>query len=131
MSDLSPYFQQVQTLGNLPTAAHAQRWSTAVLRALSLNLSRKTKRQLAKALPEELAADLTRVFWLAHFRDMGMTQVEFQKEVGKRAGVTDAQVARTPVTAVFHGLKLLTGKDISDQIGDALAPKLGELWRKA
>jgi len=35
------------------------------------------------------------------------------------------------VTAVFHGLKSLTGKDVSDQIGDALAPEVGTLWRKA
>lgn len=131
MTDMNHFLQQVQEQGNLPSTAHARRWSTAVLRALSLNLSRKSKKRLAKSLPDDLAADLTRVFWLAHFRNTGMTQIEFQKEVAKRAGATDAQFARTPVTAVFHGLKSFVGKEVSEEVGETLAPDLGTLWRKA
>lgn len=131
MSDLNHYYQQVQALGHLPTTAHAQRWSTAVLRTLSLNLSRSAKKQLANALPETLAADLTRLFWLAHFRDMSLSQIEFQKDVAKRAGATDAQFARTPVTAVFNGLKSLVGEEVSKQVNETLAPEISKMWQNA
>ena len=68
-TDLTNYYQNVQQNGSLLTADHAQRWSKAVLWSLGLNLDRKTKKELAKTLPDELAGFLTRAFWLLHFRD--------------------------------------------------------------
>jgi len=49
--DLTDYYRNIQQNGHLPTEAVAQRWNEAVLRTLGLNLDRKTKKQLAKALP--------------------------------------------------------------------------------
>ena len=54
-ADLSGYYQNIQQNGHLRTVAVAQHWNEAVLRTLGLNLDRKTKKKLGKALPEELA----------------------------------------------------------------------------
>lgn len=130
-NELTLSYQHIQKNGSLPSVDHAQRWSKAVLWSLGLNLSRKTKKQLAKALPDEFATYLTRAFWLLHFRDKNKSSQEFFKEVAKRAGNTDAQFARIPTTAVFHELKQLVDADVSKAVADDLAPEIREVWEQA
>ena len=130
-TDLNSYYQAVQNIGRLPTPEHARRWSTAVLKTLGVNLDRKTKKKLAKALPEELGNDLYRLFWLVHFRNKNMSQQEFQFEVSKRSGNSDWQFARTPIKAIFHGVKALVDDDIRQAVADTLAPEVRELWQNA
>jgi uncharacterized protein (DUF2267 family) len=129
--ELIEYFTRIQSAGKLRTSAHAQRWSRAVLKTLGINLDRGTKRKLAKALPVELAEDLTRVFWLLHFRNTGLTQYDFLNQVSRRAGNTDPDFARYPVTAVFHQLKVLIGQDMAGQVAQSLSPEMRQMWQEA
>lgn len=131
VADLAIYYQQVEKNGHLRTEDNAQQWSTAVLRALGLNLGRRTKKQLAKTLPEELAFDLTRKFWLLHFRDKNKPLDLFLKEVARMSGNTDAQFAIHPTRAVFHELKGYAGEEISNDVAESLAPEISELWQSA
>lgn len=130
-SDLAGYYQHILDNGLLRTAGAAQRWSKAVLKTLGLNLDRGTKKRLAKALPEELAGDLTRGFWLVHFRDKTKSQKTFLKEIAGRSGNTDANFARYPTTAIFHEVKSYAGQYVSDEVADSLAPEIRELWQQA
>jgi len=130
-SDLSGYYQQIQQYGHLPTVAVAQRWNEAVLRTLGLNLDRKTKKRLGKALPDELAYYLTRTFWLLSFRDSNKSEEDFLKEVARRSGSTDPQFAHLPTTAVFHELKTGIEDEIRDAVSSSLAPEISQLWQVA
>ena len=51
--------------------------------------------------------------------------------VANRAGNTDAQFARYPVTATFHSLKSLIPADVSKAVADTLSPELSEMWQNA
>ena len=130
-ADLSSYYQNVEENGLLRTVDNAQRWSTAVLRALGLNLDRGTKKQLAKTLPEELAFDLKRKYWLLHFRDKNKPRDAFLKEVARMSGNTDAQFALHPTRAVFHELKGYAGEEVSNDVAESLSYEVGELWQEA
>lgn len=129
--NLKNYYQTVQTIGDLRTPEHARRWSTAVLKTLGVNLDRKTKKRLTQALPQELGQDLTRLFWLLHFRNKAMTKQEFQFEVSKRSGNSDWQFARMPIQAVFHGVIDLVDKNTQQAVADSLAPEVREMWQNA
>jgi len=118
-------------MGKLRTPQHARRWSTAVLKTLGINLDGRTKKKLAKALPEELADDLTRVFWLLHFRNSNLSSHEFQNQVARRSGNTDPDFARYPVLAVFHGVKEMIGSDTRQAVAKSLSPEVRELWENA
>lgn len=131
MADLTSYYETVQNKGSLRTPAHARRWSTAVLKTLGFNLDGKTKKRLAKALPEELGNDVKRVFWLLHFRNENLSSHEFQNQVSRRSGNSDPQFAKTPILAVFHGVKKLVDNNIQQAVADSLAPEVRELWEKA
>ena len=128
---LNDFYQHVQEAGLLRTEGHAQRWTVAVLRSFGLLLDRGTKRALAKALPEELAKPLTRVFWLVHFRNPKLTSLEFQKKVDMRAGNSDARFARIPITAVFAGLRRLIDSDLDQRVARSLSPEIRELWEQS
>lgn len=130
-ADLSGYYQMIMQNGTLRTPAIAESWNEAVLRTLSLNLDRKTKKKLAKALPDELAFYLSRQYWLLHFRDKNISDQAFLNDVCRRSGNSDPEFARTPTLAVFHELKSLAGEDVSDDVADSLAPELSELWQQA
>ena len=130
-ADLSGYYQNIQQNGRLQTTAIAETWNEAVLRTLSLNLDGKTKKKLRNALPEELAFYLKRQYWLLHFRDANKSEKVFLNEVARRGGNSDASFARTPTLAVFHEVKTLAGEDVSDDVADALAPELSQLWQQA
>lgn len=130
-NNLTDYFAYIQNVGKLRTPGHAQQWSRAVLKTFGINLDRGTKKKLAKALPAELAGDLTRVFWLAHFRNTGLTQYDFLNQVSRRAGNTDPDFARYPVTAVFHQIKAIVGQDLSSQVAKTLSPEMRQMWEAA
>ena len=131
IDELTDYFAYIQKAGKLRTPAHAQRWSRAVLKTLGINLDRGTKKKLAKALPADLAGDLTRVFWLAHFQNSGLTQYDFLNQVSRRAGNTDPDFARYPVTAVFRQIKAIVGQDVSSQVAKTLSPEMRQMWEAA
>lgn len=130
-SDLTTFYENVKENGHMHTRDLAVRWSNAVLWTLALNLDRGTKKKLAKALPPELADDLTRPFWLLHFRDPRLTRHDFLKAIARRSGHSDPQFAHFPTMAVFHELKRLAGNDVSQKVADTLAPEIREMWEKA
>lgn len=132
ISNLEQFYQHVQNAGSLRTSRHAHRWSDGVLKTLGLHLDRGTKRALAQALPPELAASLTRVFWLAHFRDSRLSAQQFQKQAANRSGVTDAQFARTPILAIFGGVKeMINDGELSRRVAATLSPEVRSLWEEA
>ncbi|MCA9947324.1 MAG: DUF2267 domain-containing protein [Ardenticatenaceae bacterium] len=131
MADLNSYYQTVQNKGSLRTPAHARRWSTAVLKTLGFNLDGRTKKKLAKALPEELGNDVKRVFWLAHFKNKQLSSHEFQNQVSRRSGNSDPQFAKTPILAVFHGVKQMVDNNTQQAVAQSLSPEVRELWEKA
>ena len=129
---MEEYYTYIQQHGSLRTTDHARRWSRAILQTLGMHLSRGAKKKLAQALPEELADDLTDVFWLAHFRDKRATGREFQKQVARRAGNSDAQFARKPILAVFNRLKnQYADGSLREEVAKSLAPQLRELWEES
>jgi uncharacterized protein (DUF2267 family) len=130
-ADLSVYYEAIRQNGRLRTRAIAEDWNEAVLRTLSLNVDRRTKKQLADALPEALAYYLKRQFWLLHFRDKNKSRHVFLNEIARRSGNSDTDFARLPTKAVFHEVKTLAGKEVSDAVAEALAPELSELWQQS
>jgi uncharacterized protein (DUF2267 family) len=131
VNDVVDYYRHVQLRGKLRTLAHARRWSGAVLRTLGLNLDRNTKKILARDLPEDLAEALTRVFWLAHFRNTGLGKQEFLAEVSQRSGNTDSHFARYPTLAVFSGLKSIVSPEVNERVAQSLSPEVRLLWQQA
>jgi uncharacterized protein (DUF2267 family) len=130
-TDLTPYYEGVRQAGKLRTASHAQQWSKAVLNTLGLNLDRKTKKQLARALPADLAESLTRIFWLLHFRDPQLSLNVFLNQVSRRSGNSDTSFARYPTAAVFSQIKRLIDADLSEQVAQTLSPEVRQLWQQA
>jgi uncharacterized protein (DUF2267 family) len=131
VANLDSFYEQVQERGYLLTRENAEQWSWAILRSLGHNLPRGTRKDLAKALPEELGNALTRKFWLLHFRDKNKSANQFLKEIARMSGNTDGAFARLPTLAVFHELKSMAGPDLSDEVAEALAPELSALWQQA
>jgi len=129
--DIAAYYQHIQEDAQLRTIPHAERWSTAVLNTLGLYVDKGTRKTLAAALPDELAADVRKKFWLAHFRDDAMSKDEFLERVARRSGNTDTGFAAIPTTAVFHNIKTLINDDVNQQVADSLAPAVSELWQGA
>ena len=130
-NNLDQFYEYVQEHGKLPTRDHARRWTTGTLKTLGINLDRKTKKRLAKALPEPLADAVTGVFWLLHFRDPNLSSYEFQRTTARRSGNTDAQFARYPILAIFGGVKQMIDPALQRQVAESLAPDLRELWQQA
>lgn len=130
-SNLDAFFNHVQEHGLLRTREHAERWTRAVLQTLGLNMGRGAKRKLAQALPDELAASLTDVFWLIHFRNTNQGALDFQQRVARRAGNSDKEFARHPIVAVFGGVRDLIPGDVDSAVADTLSPELRQLWEQA
>lgn len=128
---LDTYYEYVQKNGKLRSLAHAQRWSTAVLKTLGFNLDKANKKALAQALPEPLAHDLTRVFWLVHFQNKNLLAADFFAQVARRSGNTDTDFARYPTTAVFGAVKGLIDPSLTQRIAQALSPEMREIWEQA
>lgn len=126
--ELQLYYEHVQREGKLLSYEIAQRWSTGVLKTLGFHLNGRTKRSLAKVLPEPLSDDLKDVFFLLHFRNPELTKLEFQKQVAMRSGNTNAEFARFPILAVFSGIRRFTNSKLNQRIADSLSPELQEMW---
>ena len=133
INSLEDYYSYVQSSGNLLTPRHAQNWSDATLQMLGVNLSGRIKRALKKALPDTLAYELGRVFWIAYFRNENMPSREFCTRVARRSRASsDPDFAAYPVQAIFGGLKaLINDDDLSDSIRDDLSPELSKMWDDA
>ena len=128
---LSQFYETVRIGGKLRTDEHARRWSTGVLKTFGLCLDRKSKKALAKCLPDELADSLTGVFWLLHFRDPSMSSEEFLLRVARRSGNTDAEFAYYPTVAVFGAIRQFIDSDLENRISEALSQEVQELWKEA
>lgn len=130
-ASMQTFYQSVETQARLPTASHAERWTEAVLRTMGFNLGGGTKRELAKALPEELARQLTRGWKLINLHNPYLTQEAFLKQVALRSGNTDQDYARKATTAVFRNLKSFTDSDLQREITRSLPREVGKLWDEA
>ena len=128
---LDSFYSEVMRRGNLRTADHAARTSGAVLHSLGFNLSGGIKRELARALPPDLAHELTRGWRLIHFRDTRLTVEKFARDVALHSGNTDPQYARMAIAAVFGQLKRLVDDDLSRRVAKDLSPELRDLWNTA
>jgi uncharacterized protein (DUF2267 family) len=130
-AELSGFYDYVLTQGKLRTPQHAERWTKATLRTLGLNLDRRSKRALSKELPEKLAFQLNRSFWLLHFRNNQLSRHDFCQAVGRRSGNTDPDFARFPVQAVFGGMKQFLSEETQKRVADTLSPEMRDLWQTA
>ncbi len=130
-TDLDPFYRHVRERGYLRTDGHARRWTQGTLKTLGFHLDRRTKKALANALPDSLAQELGRLFWLLHFRESQLSAEAFQRQVGRRVGVSDAQFARTPILAVFAGIKSMIDDELSRRVAGALSPEVRRLWDQA
>ena len=130
-AQLQEFYEHVQKTGNLLTIELAERWSAGVLKTLGFHLNGRTKRSLAKVLPEPLSDHVKDVFFLLHFRDPNLSSQEFQKQVARRCGNTDSEFARYPTLAVFSGIRRFTNSKLNQRIADALSPEVQELWEQS
>jgi uncharacterized protein (DUF2267 family) len=130
-AELTGFYEHVLTHGKLRTPQHAERWTRATLRTLGLNLDRGTKKAMSNELPEKLAFQLNRSFWLLHFRNKQLSSHDFCQAVGRRSGNTDPDFARIPVQAVFGGLKQFLKEETQKRVANTLSPELSDLWQKA
>ncbi len=131
-NDLTDFYEYVEKHGELRTLEHAQRWTRATLNQFGLDIPRGAKKALAKALPDELSEHLTGVFWLAHFANPELLQIEFQEAVARRGGNTDKNFARLPITAVFSAIRVfnLLDSDTDRQVAEAISPDMRSLWEE-
>ena len=125
---LNEFYEFVKREGQLLTVELAERWSAGVLKTLGFHLNGRTKRSLSKVLPEPLSDQVKDVFFLLHFRDPELSAMEFQKQVARRSGNTNAEFARFPTIAVFAGIRRFTNSKLNERIADALSPEVRELW---
>lgn len=128
---LQSFYHHVEQDGRMRTTSHAERWTEAVLRTMGFNLTGGTKRELAKALPDELAAQLKRGWKLINLHNPRLTQPEFLKQVALRSGNTDEEYARMATTAVFRHLKQYTDADLQREVARSLPRDVGQLWTEA
>lgn len=128
---LDSFYTAVMEKGNMRTADHAARTSSAVLHSLGFNLSGGVKRELARALPAELARELTRGWRLIHFRNTRLPLEKFAADVALHSGNTDPLYARMATAAVFSQLKRLIDDDLNRRVAKDLSPEVRNLWNAA
>ncbi|UCG23382.1 MAG: DUF2267 domain-containing protein [Chloroflexota bacterium] len=129
--DLDSYYTHILQVGKLRTEQHARRWSDGVLRTFGTALNRKTKRDLAKALPDDLARSLKDVFWLLHFRDPNLSSEEFLQRAARRSGNSNGEFAVYPTMAVFSGVRMIIDQELQSQVANSLSPQVRDLWEQA
>jgi len=129
--DLDQYYDFVYTNGKLRSLQHARRWSDGVLRTFGTALDGKTKRALAKELPDELAQALRDVFWLLHFRDPNQSCEEFLQRAARRSGNSNAEFAVYPALAVFAAMRFFISPETDRRISETLSPELRDNWEQA
>ena len=128
---LDSFYSEVMQRGNMRTADQAARVSSAVLHTLGFNLSGGVKRQMARALPPDLAHELTRGWRLLHIRDTHLPLEKFAHDVALHSGNTDPQYARMAAAAVFGQLKRLIDDDLNRRVAKDLSPEVRDLWNAA
>lgn len=128
---LENFYQAVMQSGNLRTPKHATRLTFAVLHTLGFNLSKGVKSKLAKALPKELASDLTRGWRLINIRHKNLPLETFAKDVAMHNGNTDPQYTESAVGIVFKQLKQIIDDDLVREVARDLSPEVRALWNKA
>jgi uncharacterized protein (DUF2267 family) len=131
MNNMSTFYKNVMEKGHLRTVEHAKRWTMATLRVTGHNLKRGARKRLAKALPDELAGEVRRMFWLVNLHEPALPVHEFQRQVALKVGATDGQFARHPIVAVFGELKTLIDQGVSSDVREALPAEVAELWQEA
>lgn len=124
-------YQAIMEDGNLRTTQHASRLTFAVLHTLGFNLSGGVKRDLAKALPDDLGRYLTRGWRLINIRHKQLPLRDFAKDVARHNGNTDARYAESATRVVFHRLKSLIDDDLVRAVARDLSPEVRELWNAA
>ena len=129
--DLDGFYHFVCENGKLRTPQHARRWSDGVLRTFGTALDRKTKRALAKELPDELGKSVKDVFWLLHFRDPNLSRQEFLQRAGRRSGNSNGEFAANPTLAVLAGVRFFISSDVDRQVAETLSPELREFWEQS
>lgn len=132
-NELTPFYEYVEKNGLLRSPEHAHRWIRATLNQFGLDIPRAAKKSLVNALPEELGAMVKGVFWLAHFANPELLQIEFQEAVARRSGNTDKNFALLPITAVFSGLRAfdLIDSDTDNKVAEAISPDMRRLWEQS
>lgn len=125
------FYHAVMRNGNLRTPSHASRLTFAVLHTLGFNLSGGVKKQLAKALPSELARDLTRGWRLINIRSKNLSLGRFSKDVARHSGNTDPDNAENATKVVFHQIKQIIDRDLSRDVARDLSPEVREFWNAA
>lgn len=125
------FYQAIMEDGNLRTPQHASRLTFAVLHTLGFNLSGGVKRELAKALPDDLGRQLKRGWRLINIRHKKLPLREFAKDVARHSGNTDAVYAESATRVVFHRLKTLIDDDLVRKVARDLSPEVRELWNAA
>lgn len=132
VNSVDDFYRYVEEIGLLRTPDHARRWTVGTLQILGVNLSGALKKQLFKALPEELGSHLKGIFWPVFFRNTNIPLEEFSTRVARRSRATsDPDFAVYPIKAVFGGLKALISQELSDKIRDDLAPEISKIWDSA
>ena len=128
--DLESYYDHVCRAGKLRTGQHARQWSDGVFRTFGTALNRKTKRNLANALPDELAKSVKEVFWLLHFRDPNLSREEFLQRAARRSGNSNGEFALYPTLAVFSGVRMIIDQELQSQVAESLSPQVRDLWEQ-
>lgn len=130
-TSIHPVFNQIAEESNLPTTAHAIRTTSAVLRELGFTLSGGVKRKLAKALPQELARELTRGWRLINIRQSKLPLQDFLKNIALNSGNSDPQYAEYYVAAVFRAMKQHIDSKTSREVARDLSPEIRDFWNAA
>lgn len=128
---LDSFYRAIMQKGNLRTPDHASRLTFAVLHTLGFNLSGGTKKELARALPDELARDLTRGWRLINIRSSRLPLEKFMKDVARHNGNTDPKNAERATKVVFGELKQLIDDDLTREVARDLSPEVRAFWNAA
>ncbi len=128
---LDSFYRTIMQKGNLRTPDHASRLTFAVLHTLGFNISGGTKKDLARALPDELARDLTRGWRLINIRSSRLPLEKFMKDVARHNGNTDPKNAERATKVVFGELKQLIDDDLTRAVARDLSPEVRAFWNAA
>lgn len=128
---LDSFYRAIMQKGNLRTPDHASRLTFAVLHTLGFNISGGTKKELARALPDELARDLTRGWRLINIRSSRLPLEKFMKDVARHNGNTDPKNAERATKVVFGELKQLIDDDLTREVARDLSPEVRAFWNAA
>lgn len=125
------FYQTIMQQGNLRTPKHAARLTFAVLRTLGFNLGSRVKRDLADALPEEMAKDLTRGWRLINIRHSNLSVHDFAKQVARNSGNTDPKYAQLAIKVVFKQIKEIIDDRLVRAVARDLSPDMRDFWNAA